>query len=78
MAYRCEVCGKSKQFGHNVSFSQRKTKRVFKPNLQTKRFQVGTNKVTVKVCAQCLRRLKKEQADKAAATTAKVEVPTQA
>ncbi len=58
MAYQCEICGKTKQYGHNVSFSQRKTNRTFKPNLQTKRLKLGPNRVTVKICAQCLRRLK--------------------
>ncbi len=60
MAYRCEICGKTKQFGHNVSFSQRKTNRAFKPNLQIKHLQLGPNKVKVKICTQCLRRLKKQ------------------
>ena len=32
----CQLTGKSKQYGHNVSFSQRKTRKVFKPNLQKK------------------------------------------
>ncbi|MBI3984173.1 50S ribosomal protein L28 [Candidatus Microgenomates bacterium] len=58
MAYRCEICGKTKQFGHNVSFSQRKTQKIWKPNLQTKRIQLGPNKTTVKVCARCLKQIK--------------------
>ena len=36
----CQLTGKSKQYGHNVSFSQRKTRKVFKPNLQKKTFMV--------------------------------------
>ena len=40
MAARCELTGKGKQFGNNVSFSLRRTKRVFKPNLQKKTFIV--------------------------------------
>ena len=63
MAYRCDICGKSKLYGHNVSFSQRKTNRVWKPNLQTKPLVVGTNRVKLKVCTQCLRRLKAEEAN---------------
>ena len=61
MSMRCQICGKSRQFGHNVSFSQRKTNRDFKPNLQSKRVQVGSNKMTLKICTQCLRRLKAEE-----------------
>jgi large subunit ribosomal protein L28 len=33
MAWRCELTGKSRQIGHRVSHSNRKTKRQFKPNL---------------------------------------------
>jgi large subunit ribosomal protein L28 len=35
MARRCELTGKSVQTGHNVSHANNKTKRVFRPNLQT-------------------------------------------
>ena len=35
MARRCELTGKTVQSGHNVSHANNKTKRVFRPNLQT-------------------------------------------
>src|SRR5438876_12299817 len=35
MARKCPVTGKGVQVGHNVSHSNRKTKRRFLPNLQT-------------------------------------------
>ena len=35
MARRCELTGKSVRTGHNVSHANNKTKRVFRPNLQT-------------------------------------------
>ncbi len=60
MAQKCEVTGKGKQFGHNVSFSQRKTKRTWKPNLQKKTFIVDGKKVTMKLSAQGIRTLKKK------------------
>lgn len=60
MAQKCEVTGKGKQFGHNVSFSQRKTKRTWKPNLQKKTFLVDGKKVTMKLSAQGIRTLKKK------------------
>ena len=31
---KCEICGKKPMTGHNVSFSQRHTKRQWKPNIQ--------------------------------------------
>ena len=35
MSRRCELTGKGPQVGHNVSHANNKTKRVFRPNLQT-------------------------------------------
>jgi large subunit ribosomal protein L28 len=56
----CELTGKGKQFGNNVSFSQRHTKKVWKPNLQTKTVVVDGKKVTLKISTQALRTLKKK------------------
>jgi large subunit ribosomal protein L28 len=73
---KCEITGKGKQYGHNVSFSLRRTKKVWKPNLQTKTVMVDGKKVKLKISTAAIRTLKKkglmitpEQA-KAAATTA--------
>ncbi len=60
MAARCELTGKGKQFGNNVSFSLRRTKRVFKPNLQKKTFVVDGQKITMVLCTQAIRTLKKK------------------
>lgn len=60
MAARCELTGKGKQFGHNVSFSLRRTNRVFKPNLQKKTFLVDGKKVTMVLSTQAIRTLKKK------------------
>ncbi|MDB5165127.1 MAG: hypothetical protein JWM00_17 [Candidatus Saccharibacteria bacterium] len=60
MAARCELTGKGKQFGHNVSFSLRRTKRVFKPNLQKKTFMVDGQKVTMILSTHAIRTLKKK------------------
>lgn len=57
---KCVVTGKGKQFGSNVSFSQRHTKKVWKPNLQTKTVIVDGKKVKMKVSAQGIRTLKKK------------------
>lgn len=56
----CDLTGKGKQFGSNVSFSQRHTKKVFKPNLQTKTFILDGKKVTMKLSTQAIRTLKKK------------------
>jgi large subunit ribosomal protein L28 len=57
---RCEITGKGKQYGNNVSFSQRHTKKVWKPNLQTKTLTVDGKKVKMKVSTQAIRSLKKK------------------
>ena len=55
----CEISGKGKMYGHNVSFSQRKTRKVFKPNVQKKTLVVDGRKVKVNVATSTLRTLKK-------------------
>ena len=56
----CDITGKGKQYGSNVSFSQRHTKKVWEPNLQKKTIIVDGRKVTLKVSTQALRTLKKK------------------
>lgn len=51
---------KGKQYGHNVSFSQRHTQKVWKPNLQTKTLTVDGKKVKLKLSTNALRSLKKK------------------
>lgn len=56
----CEISGKGKMYGHNVSFSQRKTRKVFKPNVQKKTLVVDGKKIRVNVATSTLRTLKKK------------------
>jgi large subunit ribosomal protein L28 len=57
---RPEFDKKGKQHGHNVSFSQRHTKKVWKPNLQTKTITIDGKKVKMKVSTAAIRSLKKK------------------
>lgn len=57
---RLEFDKKGKQYGHNVSFSQRHTQKVWKPNLQVKTLTVDGKKVKVKISTNALRSLKKK------------------
>ena len=57
---KCDITGKGKQYGNNVSFSQRHTKKVWKPNLQAKTVVIDGNKIKLKVSAQGIRSLKKQ------------------
>ena len=56
----CEVSGKGKMYGHNVSFSQRKTRKVFKPNVQKRTLTINGQKVRLNVSTSALRTLKKK------------------
>lgn len=56
----CEISGKGKMYGHNVSFSQRKTRKVFKPNIQKRALIVDGKKVRINVATSTLRTLKKK------------------
>jgi len=56
----CDITGKGKQYGNNVSFSQRHTKKVWKPNLQTKTILIDGKKTKLKISTQAIRTLKKK------------------
>lgn len=56
----CDITGKGKQYGNNVSFSQRHTKKVWEPNLQKKTILIDGKKIKLKVSTQALRTLKKK------------------
>jgi large subunit ribosomal protein L28 len=52
---KCDVCGKGVVFGHNVSHSNRKTNRAWKPNIRRVKAVVEGSNKTVYVCSRCLR-----------------------
>ncbi|GJL66826.1 MAG: 50S ribosomal protein L28 [Nitrospirales bacterium] len=55
MAFACEICGKLRQVGNNVSHANNRTKRVFRPNLQTVKALIKGGARRIKVCTRCLR-----------------------
>ena len=55
-----KLTNKGKMYGHNVSFSQHKTRKVFKPNLQKKTITVNGQKLKVYTSASELRTMKKK------------------
>lgn len=57
---QCEITGKGKQYGNNVSFSLRRTKKVWEPNLQKKTLVVDGKKMKVRISTQAIRTLKKK------------------
>ena len=55
---KCGNCGKGIMYGHNVSHSKRRTRRIFKPNLHTARVEINGIMKRMKLCAKCMRLLK--------------------
>lgn len=52
---KCCICGKGVTFGHNVSHSERKTSRTWKPNIRKVRIDDNGTHKTVSICSRCLR-----------------------
>ena len=52
---KCQFCDKGVTFGHNVSHSNRKTNRTWKPNIRTVKVVVNGEHKTVNICSRCLR-----------------------
>ena len=61
MARVCQVTGKKRVIGNNVSHSKRRTKREFAPNLKTKRFWLEEEQryVTLKVSCKGMKTIYK-------------------
>ncbi len=59
MAKVCYKCKKRYMSGHNVSHSNRKTKRRFNPNLASRILDVDGTKKRVTICVRCLKSLHK-------------------
>ncbi len=56
MARVCDICGKGKQVGNNVSHANNKTKREWLPNLQMVRIVKNGSTVKAKVCTKCIKK----------------------
>ena len=52
--HKCYVCGKGVTFGNNVSHANNKTRRTWKPNLQTARIEADGKVIRIRVCTRCL------------------------
>ncbi|MBK8900715.1 MAG: 50S ribosomal protein L28 [Anaerolineaceae bacterium] len=61
MARKCKITGKGPLTGNNVSFSQKKTKRRFLPNIQTKKIYVPEldRHVRIKMSVRAMRTVDK-------------------
>jgi large subunit ribosomal protein L28 len=58
---KCDRCAKRAISGRKVSHAENKTKRKFKPNVQKITYYTPQGeKVTSKLCASCIKRMKAE------------------
>lgn len=62
MSKVCEVCGKGKMHGNKVSFSNRSSRKAWKPNLQRVRALVDGTPKKINVCTRCIKSGKVERA----------------
>jgi large subunit ribosomal protein L28 len=59
---KCDLCGKAVAFGHNVSHSNRKTNRMWRPNIQKALVIINGVVARVHACTRCIRTSKKQSA----------------
>ncbi len=62
MARSCDICGKHRSVGNNVSHANNRTKRVWRPNLQRVRASVNGGVRRLRVCTRCIRSGKVQKA----------------
>ncbi len=55
MSKVCEICGKGRQVGYNVSHAHNKTKKVWHPNIQKVRVFKNGGVQKINVCTRCIR-----------------------
>ncbi len=52
---KCEICGKSVQFGKSVSHSNKRTNKIWRPNVQKIRVLENNRVIRKNVCTRCIR-----------------------
>lgn len=62
MSKRCEICDKSKLFGNQRSFSLKKSRRAWSPNIRRVKAVVNGATRKINVCTKCLKSGKVERA----------------
>lgn len=73
MAYACEICGKSNAYGRSQHHKRgvagkrwktraQETKRMFKVNLQKIALKINEERIQMRICTTCLKRIKRYKA----------------
>lgn len=78
MAFKCDNCGKGSKWGHRVSHAKNRTNHLFKPNIQKKKLVVDGQVMRVKLCANCIKTLRKVKKVKAPREVTQVVTPAAA
>ncbi len=55
MARECEICGKSRSVGNNVSHANNRSKRTWRPNLQRVHANLNGTVRFILACTRCIR-----------------------
>ncbi len=58
---KCAICGKSAQFGKQISHSHRRSNKMWKPNLKKVRVNMDGTHKRIYVCTNCLKSGKVER-----------------
>ncbi|HNS32795.1 MAG TPA: 50S ribosomal protein L28 [bacterium] len=51
----CEICGKKGSTGNKVSHSNKKTRRTWKPNIQTMLADIKGERKRINICTSCMK-----------------------
>ena len=70
MAFKCDNCNKKQSLGHRVSHAKNRSNHVFKPNIQKKKIMIDGRSVRVKLCANCIKLMRKNKESEAKAAAA--------
>lgn len=62
MAYKCIFCDKGSAAGNTISHSNKTSKRLFKPNLQSLNIVLNNKKTREYVCTSCIKSNKVKKA----------------
>ena len=52
---KCEICGKMPRAGNNVSHSNKKTRRYWRPNVQKILVEIDGVQKRIRVCTHCIK-----------------------
>ena len=66
---KCDLCGKSPQFGHNVSHSKRHTLRSWEPNVHPAKVMIDGKLQRLDICTRCMRTLNKQSKQQTASAS---------